>query len=190
MRFYIKAAALLLCAAVALTLCSCTNEAETTPHDTDTVTDAGSADVTGTVTGIAGVTGAENDTGAESSTEAEDTAEAGTADGTDTEKDTVTEAEITGSEEQLHTVHEYESEMIEPTCEETGVIKYTCACGATYEETIDALGHDFVFYRVIDATFLFNGYTEYKCSRCGATEKRDPTEYTGSGIELPIIELD
>ncbi len=186
MRFYIKAAAVLLCAAIALSLCCCTNEAETLKPDTDTVTDAGAADVTSSED----VTGAENDTGAEKNTDAGDTAEAGTADGTDTGRDTVTEAEITGSEEQLHTVHEYESEMIEPTCEETGVIKYTCACGAAYEETVDALGHDFVFYRVIDATFLFNGYTEYKCSRCGATEKRDPTEYTGSGIELPIIELD
>jgi hypothetical protein len=176
MRFYIKAAAVLLCAAIALSLCCCTNEAETLKPDTDTVTDVGTADVTSS----------EDVTGAEKNTDAGDTAEAGT----DTGKDTVTEAEITGSEEQLHTVHEYESEMIEPTCEETGVIKYTCACGAAYEETVDALGHDFVFYRVIDATFLFNGYTEYKCSRCGATEKRDPTEYTGSGIELPIIELD
>ena len=180
MRFYIKAAAVLLCAAIALSLCCCTNEAETLKPDTDTVTDAGAADVTSSED----VTEAENNTDAENSTDAGDTAEAGTANGTDTGKDTVTEAEITD------TVHEYESEIIEPTCEETGVIKYTCACGAAYEETIDALGHDFVFYRVIDATFLFNGYTEYQCSRCGATEKRDPTEYTGSGIELPIIELD
>lgn len=118
MRFYIKIAAVLLCAALAAVLCSCGGSEETSAEH----------------------------------------------------------------------VHEYESGIIsEPGCEETGKIEYTCACGASYEESVNALGHDFVAVEVVEPTFFTDGYTVYRCSRCGATEERDPTEYTGGAVELPDI---
>ena len=86
--------------------------------------------------------------------------------------------------------HEYESEItVEPRCEETGIVKYTCSCGVSYEEAVEALGHDFVADEVVQPTIFTDGYTVYKCSRCGATENRDPTKYSGGAIELPDIPL-
>ena len=141
MKFYIKAAVLLLCAALFLALCSCKGETETSTTDTDI----------------------------------------------DTEIDTDTGTE---TEQPLHTVHEYESEVIaEPGCEETGVIRYTCSCGDGYEENVDATGHDFVIDEVVSPTFFSEGYTVYKCTKCGATEQRDPTPAVTGSIELPDIPL-
>ena len=53
--------------------------------------------------------------------------------------------------------HSYEITIMEPTCTTPGKRVYTCTTheGETYEETIDALGHEFV-----------NGV----CTRCGAPE--------------------
>lgn len=48
----------------------------------------------------------------------------------------------------------------EPTCTESGSVTYTCDCGATYTETIPALGHDFR-----------NGY----CTVCQASQLTVPT---------------
>ena len=54
--------------------------------------------------------------------------------------------------------HSYEITVMEPTCTTPGKRVYTCTTheGETYEETIDALGHEFV-----------NGV----CTRCGAPEQ-------------------
>ena len=46
------------------------------------------------------------------------------------------------SESQEHT-HSYTEVKVDPTCTENGSISYTCECGDSYNETIDALGHSF-----------------------------------------------
>ena len=52
--------------------------------------------------------------------------------------------------------HSYEAVVTEPTCTEGGFTTYTCsACGDSYTETIEALGHD---------------YVEGVCTRCGAED--------------------
>ena len=50
-------------------------------------------------------------------------------------------------------VHEYKSEIIEPTCSNGGYTEYSCACGDKYtaDET-DTVGHNF---------------ENYKCTVCG-----------------------
>ena len=56
------------------------------------------------------------------------------------------------------TDHSYETEVVPPTCVESGYIVYTCACGDIYlEENAPAIGHD---YRVL--------VTAATCSREGS----------------------
>lgn len=54
-------------------------------------------------------------------------------------------------------VHEYETEIVSPTCTEQGYTRYTCKEGddAYNDSFVDALGHDF---------------SDGICSRCGATD--------------------
>ena len=63
--------------------------------------------------------------------------------------------------------HSYEVTVTEPTCTTPGKRVYTCTTheGETYEETIDALGHEFV-----------NGV----CTRCGAPEQAAAESSSGS----------
>ncbi len=62
--------------------------------------------------------------------------------------------------------HTWESERNDPTCTENGSIIFTCSdCGATYTETLTALGHDYVHYGY-DATCTRDGYHRYQCRRC------------------------
>lgn len=53
------------------------------------------------------------------------------------------------------------------TCEESGVITYTCYnCGNSYTTTINALGHNYVT-TIKKATPTNDGYSETSCTRCG-----------------------
>ena len=63
--------------------------------------------------------------------------------------------------------HEYESEVIDPTCTERGYTMHTCTrCGDYYATNfVDALGHDYVAV-VTDPTCTDYGYTTHTCSRC------------------------
>ena len=65
--------------------------------------------------------------------------------------------------------HSYEITIMEPTCTTPGKRVYTCTTheGETYEETIDALGHEFV-----------NGV----CTRCGAPESNS----SSSAVTLTV----
>ncbi len=79
-------------------------------------------------------------------------------------------------------IHTYsESARVEAQCETAGSVTYTCpVCQDSYEEPIEALGHDFAAGEVISNTATEEGYTIYNCSRCEATETRDITNPTGT----------
>ena len=53
-----------------------------------------------------------------------------------------------------------------PTCTASGVRTYTCECGASYQENIQALSHAYVI-AVQNPTCIQNGYTNYTCKNCG-----------------------
>ena len=63
--------------------------------------------------------------------------------------------------------HDYESVTIEATCTVDGSVTYTCYCGDTYVEVIQATGHAYKSV-TIDATCTENGSTTYTCP-CGDT---------------------
>ncbi len=59
------------------------------------------------------------------------------------------------------------TEIEAASCEADGLIKHTCSeCGATYDEVIDALGHDYVA-QIIPATCIDYDKAIYTCSHCG-----------------------
>ena len=64
--------------------------------------------------------------------------------------------------------HRYTDTVIdEATCILDGLVKHTCdLCGYSYEEVVEALGHDYVA-EITEATCTTGGYTTYTCSRCG-----------------------
>ena len=66
-----------------------------------------------------------------------------------------------------------EHEWVDPTCTEDG---YCSKCQAVGEP---ALGHDWVAGTVVPATCTADGYTNYACSRCGATKTDDVTTALG-----------
>ena len=67
-----------------------------------------------------------------------------------------------GANAEAEHTHKYTvSSVVDATCTEAGVTTYTCDCGESYTEAIEALGHAWV-----DATCL----APKTCSTCGATE--------------------
>ncbi len=65
--------------------------------------------------------------------------------------------------------HNYKKVVTPATCTENGVTTYTCECGAYYEEVADALGHEEVIDKAVEATCTTDGKTEGKhCSVCNA----------------------
>ena len=65
-----------------------------------------------------------------------------------------------------------------PTCENEGVMTYSCACGNTYTESIPALGHS--YNGVVTAPDCVNGgYTTYTCATCGDSYVGDHTNALG-----------
>lgn len=82
-------------------------------------------------------------------------------------------------DEEIH-VHSYTSKVTKAAaCTENGTVTFTCGCGDTYTEVIPSLGHDMLFDHKVAPTETKEGYSEYKCSRCGETEKRDITAPIG-----------
>ena len=65
------------------------------------------------------------------------------------------------------TTHAYnENVVLQPTCENKGKTKYTCACGYTYTlENIDVLGHEYKSV-VTTPTCEEKGCTTHTCTRC------------------------
>jgi len=77
-------------------------------------------------------------------------------------------------------VHQYADGDIvkEATCTREGYKLKKCGCGAEELERIPKKAHNWVENEHQDATCVKDGYTEYKCSACGAT-KRDEIPATG-----------
>ena len=70
---------------------------------------------------------------------------------------------------EVHT-HSYAETVVAPTCAAGGYTKHTCACGDSYtDKPTEALGHAYEQTGHADATTASAGYTEYTCSRCGAS---------------------
>ncbi|MCK9537434.1 MAG: hypothetical protein M0R05_07655, partial [Bacilli bacterium] len=69
--------------------------------------------------------------------------------------------------------HEYELEVVDPTCTEAGYTVYTCPCGDTYtDDEVAALGHDWGEVIVdLPATEDSDGEGHRVCSRCDEEEK-------------------
>jgi hypothetical protein len=83
----------------------------------------------------------------------------------------------------IHTPGEPVKENVVPaTCTAGGtydLVVYCTRCGeelSRTHETEAELGHDFQPDKVVPPTCTANGYTLYKCSRCDATEQREPTD--------------
>ena len=64
------------------------------------------------------------------------------------------------------------------TCTEPGTRAYMCACGESYTEDIEALGHNYSPV-VTPPTETAQGYTTYTCTRCGDSYVGNYTEPTG-----------
>lgn len=68
------------------------------------------------------------------------------------------------------TVHEhnYTSAVTKnPTCTETGVMTFSCACGSSYTEAIGATGHNYEWSVVTDSTCFTEGLYVVGCLNCG-----------------------
>ncbi|MCD7761015.1 MAG: 5'-nucleotidase C-terminal domain-containing protein, partial [Clostridiales bacterium] len=77
-----------------------------------------------------------------------------------------------GAEEPTEHTHEYvATETVEATCTENGYIVYTCECGDTYTEIIDATGHN---------------YVDGVCTECGAVESTE--EHIHEYVATEIVE--
>ena len=69
--------------------------------------------------------------------------------------------------------HSYTSAVTkEPTCTEKGTRTFTCSCGDSYTEPVDALGHSYKSV-VTPPTCTAQGYTTHTCTRpgCGYSYK-------------------
>ncbi len=84
------------------------------------------------------------------------------------------------------TGHSYEATVTEPTCTEDGYTTYTCACGDSYTETIEAPGHawstwTFVSGSCADGKVVFGR----ECARCDAEETEERTT-SNAGHTVPV----
>ena len=81
-------------------------------------------------------------------------------------------------------IHNYSvSARTEPTCTQNGSVTYKCSCGASYSETLNALGHSYTT-RTVSATCITQGYTLHTCSRCGNNYKDTYTNALGHDYKL------
>lgn len=77
--------------------------------------------------------------------------------------------------EQLH-VHEYNEEIVEPTCTDKGYTIFNCECGDTYiDNYTDMLEHSYTVEEVVEPTCQNQGYTVYSCE-CGDTYNDNYTD--------------
>ena len=86
--------------------------------------------------------------------------------------------------------HEYEAEIVEPTCTEDGYTLYECVrCGDGYrDDETEALGHSYGEWETVSPAECESGGEEIRtCGRCGNVEMRE-TEPLGHEYEAEIVE--
>ena len=115
-------------------------------------------------------------------TEQPTTTEAPTSTPTETPTPTPTETPTPTPTETPHEHAYTESTNKEATCTEAGEKTFTCDCGDTYTEQIEATGHNFAEYVYNnDATYTADG-TETATCVCGLNDTRTAS---GTKLELP-----
>ena len=73
-------------------------------------------------------------------------------------------------------VHEYEVEVVEPTCQSGGYTKHTCACGVSFVDAVtEPVEHKYET-ETVSATCTEGGYTRHTCVYCGDTYVDGETE--------------
>ena len=84
--------------------------------------------------------------------------------------------------EQLPHEHNYVRQERPATCTQDGYVKYVCACGSSYNETVyPALGHDWDSGTVTkEPTATETGIRTYACTRCGETKTES----------IPVVSVD
>ena len=84
--------------------------------------------------------------------------------------------------EQLPHEHNYVRQERPATCTQDGYVKYVCACGSSYDETVyPALGHDWDSGTVTkEPTATETGVRIYTCTRCGETKTES----------IPVVSVD
>ena len=84
--------------------------------------------------------------------------------------------------EQLPHEHNYVRQERPATCTQDGYVKYVCACGSSYDETVyPALGHDWDSGTVTkEPTATETGIRTYACTRCGETKTES----------IPVVSVD
>ena len=82
--------------------------------------------------------------------------------------------------ETIH-IHKYDEETVAATCTTAGSTTYTCPCGHTYTEEVEALGHDIVVdSAAVDATCTATGLTAAEhCSRCDYVKTQEEVAALG-----------
>lgn len=87
----------------------------------------------------------------------------------------------------VHT-HEYNDEVVNPTCAENGYTVYSCECGDTYNaDTKEKLGHAYES-AVVSATCTKDGYTTYTCERCNHSYTDNKTGAFGHSYTKEVVE--
>ena len=84
--------------------------------------------------------------------------------------------------EQLPHEHDYVRQERPATCTQDGYVKYVCACGSSYDETVyPALGHDWDSGTVTkEPTATETGIRTYTCTRCNETKTES----------IPVVSVD
>ena len=84
--------------------------------------------------------------------------------------------------EQLPHEHDYVRQERPATCTQDGYVKYVCACGSSYDETVyPALGHDWDSGTVTkEPTATETGVRTYACTRCNETKTES----------IPVVSVD
>lgn len=73
-------------------------------------------------------------------------------------------------EEQPKHQHSYSADMTtSPTCTEEGVLTYTCSCGDSYTEPVEATGHDYKEEITKEPTCELDGEKTFTCTLCNDT---------------------
>lgn len=101
--------------------------------------------------------------------------------------ETEVSTELTETETEVHE-HMYVDEVTTvATCENDGVITFTCECGDSYTETVHAVGHVYENYVYNeDATYLADGTETAVCNGCELTDTRTAE---GTKLEYTYTEM-